>query len=262
HLANTPDNADNDADVDADEDDEEVAVSGKTSKKTTGFSAKDVKKFQAASAAAVANGIPLLTMQDAIDCSDVCIANQGELPADMADPAETDEDMDDDPAAPTSGAPGTPGGAGDTDEDDGEEEDAEDGTEGDDQDENDASSGIVNRLWKKAKRAIVPAPAAKKAPITTPTETNDTDDDDESDDTDSAPAPNANAKPKPAAGAAQDNFAAPATGQKKVLSESELHAKVSTCAKTCMLNRAKEITPEDIDERRAQMEALLRKQEL
>ncbi|KAG0269028.1 hypothetical protein BGZ95_002224 [Linnemannia exigua] len=287
HLADNAD-AEVDADTDAEEEDEVTAAGGGEGAKKTGFSAKDVKRLQAASAAAKANEMPLLTLQDGMDCSDVCIKNQGELPASMvADPAETDADIEeDDPAAPASG---TPGGAGDTDEDGAEEEedDAEDDTEGDeeegataaDQDEDDASSpssGIINRLWKKAKRAVAPATApaaaaAKKAPTKTPIETNenenddDNDDDNESQDTDSTPAPNAN--PKPATGAAQDNFAAPSapaagTAQKKVLSESELHAKVASCVKTCLLNRAKEITPEDLDERRAKMEALLRKQEL
>ncbi|KAF9119566.1 hypothetical protein BGW39_000219 [Mortierella sp. 14UC] len=253
HLVN-PDTAD--ADADADEDEVEEALAGETGKKT-GFSAKDVKRFQAASALAAADGVPLLTMQDGVDCGDVCIANQDELPDSM-----TDQDMDTDADTVTDADPAAPGAktnAGGDAEKDSEEEDADDETEGEGEAganvDKDKDDSVVSRFWRKAKRAVAPAPKApmsagsKMATPATPTETNE-DDDDESDDTDSAP--NTNGNPTPA----------PGTGEKKVLSESELQAKVTSCVKTCMLNRAKEITPEDLDDRRMKIEALLHKQGL
>ncbi|KAF9903192.1 hypothetical protein EC991_004100 [Linnemannia zychae] len=258
HLTD-PDNGD----ADAEEGDEE-AIAGEVGKKT-GYSIRDVKNFQAASASATANEVPLLTMQDGINCSDVCINNKGELPVEFAGP---DADAEADEEAVTPGAakanPGGDADGEDEEEDDAEDDDLENDSQGDEEaqtgaDEEDEEDGdnIVERLWKKAKRAVAPVIGNKAAPATadpkkvtpaSPAETND--DDDETEDANANANANANAGP------------GTPTGEKKVLSDSELEAKITSCVKTCMLNRAKEVTPEDLDERRVQLEALLRKQEL
>ncbi|KAF9543327.1 hypothetical protein EC957_000989 [Mortierella hygrophila] len=188
--------------------------------KKTGFSAQDVKQFRAAAASAAANQVPLLTLQDGNECSDLCIAGRGELP----DAAESETD------------------ANDTEDEGDNIEGGGSGEEGDDKAGSD-EDGLISRLWKR----VVSPPS--KASTETETETDNEADDGDSDDADTAPA----------------NAADPAAAivEKKVnMSEDEFLSKIGSCVQSCMLNRAREVTPEDLDDRRAQIEAILRKQEL
>ena len=55
---------------------------------------------------------------------------------------------------------------------------------------------------------------------------------------------------------------AAATMDKKAsISEDELLCKVETCVQSCMLNRAREVTPEDLDDRKVKIEDVLGKLE-
>ncbi|KAF9110023.1 hypothetical protein BGX30_008156, partial [Mortierella sp. GBA39] len=152
-------NTSNDIDVDggggADEDEEEVEEDIDGPGKKTGFSAQDVKQFRAAAVSAAANQVPLLTLQDGNECSDLCIAGRGELP----DAAESETDAEDT-------------------EDEGDDIEGGGAEEGDDKPGND-EDGLISRLWKR----VVSPPAKAGAE----TETDD-DDDDDSDNPDAAPA--------------------------------------------------------------------------
>ncbi|KAF8948071.1 hypothetical protein BGZ47_006616 [Haplosporangium gracile] len=103
---------------------------------------------------------------------------------------------------------------------------------------------VDQRLWKRivSPLDVAKAPAASEAPVDTET------DDEVSDDADAPPAN--------AAG-----FATPAAvpEDKKVMSEGQLLSKIEPCVQSCMLNRAREVTPEDMNDRRANIEAVLRK---
>ncbi|KAK3823743.1 MAG: hypothetical protein JOS17DRAFT_753256 [Linnemannia elongata] len=217
----------NTADDGADEGDE--AAEGSPREKT-GFSAEDVKQFRAAAASATANQVPLLTLKDGVECSDLCIANRGELPDTES---ETDSD-DTEIEVNEAGAVPKVGDADDTDEE--EEDDIEDDTDEGDVKARDEVEGLISRLWKR----VVSPSAEAPAPAST---------DDNSDNADAAP----------------DNAAAPAAAtmdNNANMSEDELLSKVESCVQSCMLDRAREVTPEDLDDRRAQIDTILQKQEL
>lgn len=216
----------------ADGNDDEAAEDDGPRKKT-GFSAEDVKQFRAAAASAAANKVPLLTLQDGIECSNLCIAGQGELP-------DAEPEIDADDTEIEVNQVGTEPMVGDAEDMDGDEEedDTEDGTDVGDDKAGVEEDGLISRLWKR----VVSPPAEAPAPST---ET----DSDVSDDADAAPA----------------NTATPAAATvdgKANMSEDELLLKVESCVQSCMLNRAREVTPEDLNDRRAKIEAVLRKQEL
>ncbi|KAG0202955.1 hypothetical protein BGX33_009375 [Mortierella sp. NVP41] len=227
-------NPDGDADADADAEGGEEATRQKT-----GFSAMDVKNFQAAAMAAETNQVPILALRDANECSDACITSQGELP-EAVDDVDVDKDADADKDADVNAGADAEGNQAKPDAGD-SEDDAEDTDEEDETDEDAEEDGVEADVLKKVvKRAAAAGPAEMT--------------DDESDDTDSA-MPNA-----AAAGASQDkNIAA---GVKKVLSEEEILVKVEFCVKTCMLSCARDLRAEDLQDRRDKLDALLQKQEL
>lgn len=116
-------------------------------------------------------------------------------------------------------------------------EEEEDDIEGD-TDEGDVKAGneedaLISRLWKR----VVSPSAEPPAPST------DTNDDNSAPANDAAPA-----------AATMDNTTN--------VSEDELLSKVKSCVQSCMLNRAREVTPDDLDDRRAKIETILQKQEL